>query len=114
MKVTSKYKIFGGFGLLFCLNVFLGLVIYIVLSKADVDRFTELNSLAVMGVIFAIQFLFLVLFMTQLRYIIVDSEGITTINPSLPFLRKQESGRNLIITLRSLKCQPAAATQQFG
>ena len=91
-RVISSYKIFGGFGLLILLNGIIGLGTYKLLtsSKISIDKVDLLNdsdAQLAYGIILGLQFLFLLLFATQNRFIIADREGITLINPLIPFLR---------------------------
>ncbi len=89
----SKYKILGGFGLLVGLNLLVAFGIFKLLtaSKISVDKVDLINNgeaRIAYAVLFGVLSLFLLLFMTQCKRIIVDNDGITFINPLLPFLRK--------------------------
>jgi len=86
--VTSSYKYFGGFGLLILLNGLIGIGTYKLLTTVDmVDLLNNSNTQKVYAVVLGLQLLFLTLFSTQNRFIIADNDGITFINPLLPFLR---------------------------
>jgi hypothetical protein len=87
-RVTSSYRIFGGFGLFILLNGLIGIGTYKLLTKVDmVDLMNNGNTQMVYVVVLGLQFLFLTLFSTQIRFIIADSDGITFVNPLLPFIR---------------------------
>jgi len=87
-RVTSSYKYFGGFGLLILLNGLIGIGTYKLLTTVDmVDLLNNSNTQKVYAVVLGLQLLFLTLFSTQNRFIIADNDGITFINPLLPFLR---------------------------
>lgn len=83
-KVYSKYKFFGGFGVIIGLNLYVGFGIYKFLTASNI------NNVGLVS-IFVVQFLLLILFMTQSRFIIADKDGITFINPLLPFLKKKRA-----------------------
>jgi hypothetical protein len=92
-RVTSRYKIFGGFGLLILLNAVIGLGTYKLLTSSKisidkVDLWHDANAQYAYAIIIGLQFLLLLLFATQNRFISADTRGITFINPLLPFLRK--------------------------
>ena len=92
--VYSKYKIFGGFGLIFGLNLLIVFGTYKLLtaSKISVDKVDLLNdngARIAYAILFGVLFLFLLLLMTQCKRIVVDKDGITFINPLLPFLRSK-------------------------
>ncbi|MBK7375586.1 MAG: hypothetical protein WAT16_00815 [Saprospiraceae bacterium] len=91
-SIHSKYKIFGGFGLIVGLNLLIGFGTYRLLtaSKISINKVDLLNdseARIAYAILFGILFLFLLLFMTQCKRIIADKDGITFINPLLPFLR---------------------------
>jgi hypothetical protein len=93
-NVHSKYKIFGGFGLLVALNLLMVFGIYKLLTASaislhKVDLMHDGEARIAYGILFGILFLFLLLLMTQCKRIIADEDGITFINPLLPFLRKK-------------------------
>ncbi|MEZ4973096.1 MAG: hypothetical protein R2820_07275 [Cyclobacteriaceae bacterium] len=87
-RVTSNYKIFGGFGLFILLNGLIGIGTFKLLTTLDiVDLMTNANTQKVYAFVIGLQLFFLYLFSTQNRFIIADSDGITFVNPILPFLR---------------------------
>jgi hypothetical protein len=91
-RVYSRYKIFGGFGLVLALNITVGFGAYKLLtsSKISIDKVDLLNNngaLFAYAVILGLLFLPLVPFITQNRFIIADKNGITFINPLLPIFR---------------------------
>ncbi|CAN5353533.1 hypothetical protein BH09BAC3_BH09BAC3_09150 [soil metagenome] len=101
--VYSFYKLFGGFGLLLCLNGLIGFATYklLMFSRISIDRVDLWNDSGAQfayGIIIGLQLLFLLLFSTQNRFIIADTVGITFFNPLLPFLRKTKNGQTLITT----------------
>jgi len=91
-QIHSKYKIFGGFGLLVGMNLFtLGICMLLITSKISVDKVDLVNDRSARIAylfLFGMLFLFLLLLLTQCKRIIADKDGITFINPLLPFLRK--------------------------
>jgi hypothetical protein len=93
-NVYSKYKIFGGFGLLDGLNLLMVFGIYKLLTASTislhrVDLMYNGAARIAHRILFGILYLFLLLLMTQCKRIIADEDGITFINPLLPFLRKK-------------------------
>jgi hypothetical protein len=87
-RVTSSYKIFGGFGLFILLNGLIGIGTYKLLTTLDMaDLLNNSNTQKVYAFVLGLQLLFLTLFSTQNRFIIADNDGITFINPLIPFLR---------------------------
>lgn len=93
MRSHSTYKIFGGFGLMLLLNLLSAFIVWVVIKKLATISFNT-NIWNDNGILFAITFssilegTFLALFMTQCRYIVVDNEKITFINPLFPFIKK--------------------------
>lgn len=92
-KVYSRYKIFGGFGLLLWLTLAGGFGAYMLLTNLEVgyhnfDFKNDPGSLIAYAFIIGFVILLLVMLATQCRFIIADEEGITFINPILPFLKK--------------------------
>ena len=95
-KIYSKYKIFGGFGLLIGLNIVIGfgtfkLLTYSKISYDKVDLINDPNALFAYSVIIGLNILLLLLFITQCKFIITDSTGITFVNPLIPVLRKKKT-----------------------
>ena len=89
-RVTSRYKLFGGFGLLIILNGMIGVPTYLVLTRINyAELMSDSSTQIAFAFMFGLQLLFLTLFATQNRYIIVDVDGIAFINPLLPFLRSK-------------------------
>lgn len=87
-RVTSSYKIFGGFGLFILLNGLIGLGTFKLLTTFDLDDvMNNGNAQKAYAIVLGLQLFFLYFFSTQNRFIIADSDGITFINPILPFLR---------------------------
>jgi len=90
--VNSKYKFFGDFGLLVGLNALIafGVFKFLTASKISVDKVDLINDggarIAYL-ILFGLLFLFLLMLITQCKRIIADKDGITFINPLLPFLR---------------------------
>ena len=94
-KVNSKFKIFGGFGLLLLLNILVGFGSYKLLTSSKisfdkVDIINDNNALVGYSVIIGFNLLFLLLLTTQCKFIIVDNNGITFINPIIPILRRKK------------------------
>lgn len=95
-RIYSNYKVLGGFGLTICLNALIGIVNYTLIfdSKINyqvVDLINDPDAMVAYLVLFGIQGLFLVLFITQNKFIISDKDQIAYINPLLPFLRTTNS-----------------------
>jgi hypothetical protein len=91
-RVYSKYKIFGGFGLLVGLNLLIGFGTFKLLtsSKISYDKVDLINdniALFAYSVIIGLNLLFLTLLATQSKFVIADNSGITFINPLIPILR---------------------------
>ena len=93
MKIRSKYKYFGGVGLIIGLNVYIAYSLWLFAPKAHISLFSieswqnEITRIA-MFFFLGIQAIFLWLFISQCKFIIVSDKGITFVNPVLPFLRK--------------------------
>lgn len=92
LSVNSKYKFFGGFGLLAGFNAFIVFGIFKLLTASkisvnNVDLINDKGARAVYLIIFSIFFLFLLLLVTQCKRITIDRDGITFINLLLPFLK---------------------------
>ncbi|MEJ1238433.1 hypothetical protein WBG78_09900 [Chryseolinea sp. T2] len=93
-RVCSNYKLFGGFGLLIALNGIIGFGAYKLLTSSNisidkVDLLNDNDARFTYAVILGLLTLFLVLFITQNRFIIASREEIVFINPLIPFLRKK-------------------------
>jgi hypothetical protein len=86
-RVTSSYKIFGGFGLFIFLNGIIGLGTFKLLSTLETADFSDSKTQTVYAVVLGLQLLFLTFFSTQNRFIVADRDGITFINPLIPLLR---------------------------
>jgi len=92
-KTYSKYKMFGGFGLLIALTGILGLLTWHVFFKLktnpfSIDSWYDEKTRIAMCFTIGLQGVVLLLLMTQCKYIITDFEGVTFINPIFPFIRK--------------------------
>lgn len=92
MKIYSRYKILGGFGLLVGLNLLIGFCAFKLMTASNlsydkVDFFNDQKILIAYSIIAGIFLLFLTLFATQCRYIIADNDGILFVNPIIPFFR---------------------------
>ena len=93
-KTYSQYKIFGGFGLLIGLNVLIGFGTFKLLTASKVsydkvDLINDSNALFTYSIIIGLNLIFLLLLITQSKFVIIDSSGITFINPLIPILRKK-------------------------
>jgi hypothetical protein len=91
-KVYSKYKIIGDFGLLLFIEIliFFGTAIILTFSEISLDKvdlLNDQNTLYAYVFLIGINLLFWIFLSTQCTYIIMDSNGITFINPLIPFLR---------------------------
>lgn len=94
MTVKSEYKFFGGFGLLLGFNILIATSPWTIFSKYRAFIFAseawQYNiPQTVLPVFLGFLGIFVLLMMTQCKYIIISNEGITYINPLLPFLRKK-------------------------
>ena len=90
-SIESKYKIFGGVGLLIAIEmVLLAFMIFLYSSFSKINEnkisFTH-NAGAVFLFLGAIFLIFILVISSECRRIIVNEEGITFINPFLPFLK---------------------------
>ena len=92
MKIRSRYKYFGGVGIILGINIYVASKLWTIFPKANIDPFTleswqnEAVRIAML-VFFAIHGLLIWLFISQCKIIIISNEGITFINPVLPFIR---------------------------
>ncbi len=90
-KVYSNYS--GGFVLLIVVNILIGFLTFKLLtdSKISLDKVDFINdsdAILLYSVICGLNLLTLISFTTQCKFIIVDNNGITFINPLIPILRK--------------------------
>ncbi|MFP4092363.1 MAG: hypothetical protein ACLFT3_18790 [Cyclobacteriaceae bacterium] len=93
-KVHSRYRLFGDFGLLIVLNGLIGIGTHRIVFDSDinykvVDLLNDSEARYVYLVILGLQSLFLILFMTQCKYIIIDENEISFVNPLFPILRRK-------------------------
>lgn len=93
MKIISKYKYFGGAGLIIGLNLYIGYSLWTLAPKAHISLFSTESwqneaTRTAMFFFLGIQALFLWLFISQCKIIIITDEGIKFINPILPFISK--------------------------
>ena len=87
-RVTSRYKIFGGFGILILLNGLVGIgTCYLLASMDTVDLASNTGTQIAFVAVLGMQLLLLILFATQNRSIIADNNGITFTNPIIPAFR---------------------------
>lgn len=87
-RVTSRYKFFGGFGLFIILNAVIGIGTFKLLTTLDItELMNNSNTQKVYAFVLGLQLFFLYLFSTQNRFIIADNDGVTFVNPLIPFLR---------------------------
>jgi hypothetical protein len=92
-KIYSKYKLFGGFGLLLGLNLLIGFGAYNLLtnSKISYEKVAfnnDQNAIIAYLIIIGLNLLFLTLLASQCKLIITDNKGILFINPIIPFFRQ--------------------------
>jgi hypothetical protein len=92
-RVKSSYKVFGDFGILLLLNGIVGVQTYRLLTSPEigiavVDLWNDTGAQIDYAIVLGLQLLFLFPFITNSRFIIADNNGITFINPLLPFLRR--------------------------
>jgi hypothetical protein len=90
-QIKSKYKLFGGFGLLLLIQIFLiTCIIFLLLNSTKINSnglsFSK-NAAPVLLLLGAVFFIFLLVIATECRRMILDNEGITFINPFFPFLK---------------------------
>lgn len=93
-KVYSEYKFFGGFSLLLILSGLATFLSYELLTSTlnrEENLFEDTSLIIFVSSIIVINLLFILLFISQCRFIIADANGIKFINPILPFLRKSYS-----------------------
>lgn len=90
-KVHSKYRVLGGFSLLLILSALASYISYQVVMTTLYNKensFEDTGLMILLSGIILVNFLFILLFISQCRLIIADLNGIKFINPILPFLRK--------------------------
>ncbi|TAE42730.1 MAG: hypothetical protein EAY66_00395 [Sphingobacteriales bacterium] len=92
-KIYSRYKFFGGFGLLVGLNLLIGFATFKLLTASQVsydkvDLFNDNKALFAYSIIVGLNLLFLILLGTQCKFLVADTNGITFINPIIPIIRK--------------------------
>jgi len=91
--VKSKYKIWGGLTLLIFLNVlflpFSWMAIYLTCKNLFTSNYEWQGiDIGIPFLIILLQLIFLVLLTTECKYMKVETDKITFINPIFPFLRK--------------------------
>lgn len=99
MKLKSKYKISGGFGLLILLNLGSASIVYVIVQKLieNSHKFNIWNENGTMYlIIFCLIFegTFFALFVTQGKYIVIENESIRFVNPLFPFIKRTEKWSN--------------------
>ncbi len=91
--MKSKYKYFGGFGLLILLNLLISPLTYLLLFGPNASSIAEIikdqSSIITHITILGLQLLILTLFITQNKLIIITKENIKLTNPLIPFIRKK-------------------------
>jgi len=93
-RIKSTYKIFGGFGLLLVLTILASTLYYKVIEAQFENNFdfetwlNNSNDIVLFSILSLWELVFLSLFITQNKFIIIENEEITFINPLLPFIRK--------------------------
>lgn len=92
-KIYSKYRIFGGFGLQIALNGLIMFGLFKLLTDSQisfdkVDIIADPQALYTYAFLISINLFTLVLFAKDCRYIIIDTYGVTFINPLLPFIKR--------------------------
>lgn len=95
MEIKSKYKLFGGYGILLSINWYIATLPWTTFPNAKINPFnTEVwehgANILMMCIFFGIQSIFLLLLMTQCKSISVSKEGITFTTPLLPFHKKRK------------------------
>ena len=87
MKISSKYKILGGFGIALLLNFLSALLIWQALIENKVNGCTNVG----MAILIILEIGALAFLITQCKYIVIENETIIFINPLLPFLRQTKN-----------------------
>ena len=92
-KVYSKYRIFGGFGLLVAMDLMVGFATYKLIIRGQYIQLFTFSSwvgnqnLKIVLITSAVAALVVTLFCTQNQFIIISYDRITFINPLLPFIQ---------------------------
>ena len=92
-KVYSRYKIFGGFGLLVAMSLMVGFATYNLIIRGQYIQLFTFSSwvgnqnLKTVLITLAVAALVVTFFCTQNQFIIISHDRITFINPLLPFIR---------------------------
>jgi hypothetical protein len=89
-RITSSYKIFGGFGLFIILNglIAIGTVKVVTDAIANSQFWNDSNAQNILLSVVGMQVSMLWWFSTQNRFIYVENDAITFVNPVLPFIVK--------------------------
>jgi hypothetical protein len=96
MRITSKYKLFGGFGLLVFINIIIGFLLYKVLINGPKIHLFDLETWFFTDSIYRVLFILglwisvITLLMTQAKYILIDGDKIIFVNPIIPFIKKRK------------------------
>ena len=97
-QIYSHYKIFGGFGLLLAFNIFFAFLVYkgLIVGREirlfDTATWLHNSNNKLVLFLLGIQLFWLLLFVTQCKFIIVNNHTITFVNPLLPFIRFRKKG----------------------
>lgn len=92
-RVYSRYKVFGGFGLLLSFTILLSFIVYKGLFAGqeirlfDLETWIDNDNYKIVVILIGFELFWLVLFSTQCKFLIIEDKTITFVNPLLPFLR---------------------------
>lgn len=90
--IISKYNFTGGFSLLLLMNFIWGILTYSLLSnlKLETIKKMNINELPFFIIILLVQICFLNMFRRNCKIIFINKNGMTFINPLLPFIRTKK------------------------
>lgn len=93
VSINSKYKIFGGFGLMLGMNLLIPYMIFLIITNPEnkvefIEQLSNKNSFIGIVLVIGFSLFFLRMFFTQCRLIKINENGITFINPIFRFFQK--------------------------
>ncbi len=90
----SKYKFFGALGVALFLNALSGLFCWAIFFNTNIDFPAKIRQdksiLIFILVVCFVEVMMILLFVKKCRYIVMEKDHVTFINPLLPFIRKRQ------------------------
>lgn len=92
-SIDSKYKFFGGYGLMLGMNILIPFMIFQIITNPDnqadfIEQLSNKNSFIGFLLVIGLSLFFIRMFFTQCRLIKINEYGITFINPIFRSIQK--------------------------